>query len=508
MKKIKALSLLLILVLCVTGFLSCKRKGEEEVPPSTGHYYTSLSAPTIPTTALKLSLGGYVFAGFFDGKEYIKVSAAESGETRYGVVNTKGEIVVPVSFNKITMNGDFFMAEGSLANQLYHVYNEKGVELRASNNRLILSDIGDGIAVITEGSVVTLYDEMGEELLSGSSFDDSYAFSSCGKYLLATSTKRNKVFLFDRKTGDLRRSYLGTDTITYTLHYAGGDDFIVIANERVSADQDYTAAIKQTEDTLYLRQTVSSVNVVDKQVKRLSVDRFIYSLTNRYSVGKTETMRRNFSLKEEYFALCYYILDGKKSDGSYAYCLTDRSLGILKELPEGLSPFLTVQENYAVAEVAGSICVYNDSLDLLVKIDDATYQTVAFSCGRITASKLVGEYRVMGAFDYDGKVVIPFEYGVISSFVGDKAYAAKSGDVYLVDQAGTATFLMQSAYEGYWYWDGFYEKKEGDRISILSYDGKTLVPFDYDTYVESVRVGNSVFIALRVGSVTDVFLLD
>ena len=232
---------------------------------------------------------------------------------------------------------------------------------------------------------------------------------------MAESTKRNKTFLFDRKTGDLRRTFFGMDKVEYSVHYAGGDDFVVIRNETVKESEPYMWSIRINNSTTYLRQTVSLLNVVTEEKRDLSLDRCILSVSDRYSVGMTEETRRRYPLTEGYFSLCYYVTDGKTTDGTYRYCLTDRSLNILKDFPDGISPVLFLENGYtACAGVSGAIYLFDEKGDVSLRIDDATYQSVSYSCGIIGASKLTDGKRMMGCFDAAGNVVIPFEYDVIS----------------------------------------------------------------------------------------------
>ena len=501
MTRRKTLVILLIVVLLFSLF-ACRKKKTEPVV-----FYREQSSNPALTQSSVVSLGGYAFSSFAE-RGMIVVSEKKDGETRYGVVNDRGEIVLPVLYSSISMAGDYFFAQGNLSDALYYVLDLKGNVIYKTNEYIEIADACDGFVSVTEDSYVSLYNGKGENVFPGNNLDYSYEYRSCGDFVIAKSKKRKNTFVFHTRTGETKLSFLGSDSTTYTVDYLGGNDFSVIRDDVVSSEKDCDYALTRGVETTYYKQTVYRYTVGVDKPTIVKAGRPLYSVGSRYSSGLTAEDREKYPLKEGYFAVRYYVTDGKKANGSLAYYLGDASLSEEGALPEGISPVLRMLDGLAAAaSPSGAIYFVNDKLEVACKIDDAQYQAVVWSGAAVTASKL-GEngVRKIGGFDREGREILPFEYSYISAFVGGKAVATKEGKAYLTDLTGKLEYLADETMP--FVWDGFYERREGDKTSLISFDGVTLLPVGYDRIVGARRYDNRVFVALSVGEVTDVVVLS
>lgn len=483
----KILIFLLALVLLLS-FPSCK-KGKEAA------YYSSRESRHELTSSVRVPMGDYSFDAFLN-RGMIRVSQGGETEQKYGVLNLDGEVILPARYESVTMQGDFFLLGGDLSGSLYEVASLEGERVYASDLPLSITDVGGGCVAITEGKNSYLYDSNGNNILPGTSLDNTYEYLSCGAFVIARSAVRNNAFVFHALTSEIRLRFLGSESVSYEVSYAGGNNFIVIRNETVTEKEDYTFALKRSDGTRYFKQTLSLYVIGSDAPRSLEADRPIVSVSGKYAFGVSEEEREKFSLNEGYFAVRYYVTEGKTSDGTMAYYLSDASLREIRTLPSGISPILTMVDGRAAAlSNEGAIYLFDQNLAVLAKIDDAPYQSLVFSGGVITASKLVNGARRIGGFDLTGKEVIPFEYSYISEFYGEKAVATKGGKAYLVDKQGGAEYVAEAEFP--FYWEGFYEKQSGGLIGLTSFGGHELFPCRYQSFKGVRRYGDEVLVALE-----------
>ncbi len=490
--------ILCALVLVALSAVSCKKKTES------ASYFRSVSSARALTSSVKIDLKGASFDEFLN-RGLIKVKSVEEEGVRYGVMNQAGESILPVSYRSVTCSGDFLIAEGGEEVSRHHVFSLDGTLLYVSDDEIEVTDVGGGFFSVVTKSTSYLFNGKGENVLPGSLLDQSYAFSACGNYVLARSAEKGRTFVFHTLTSDIIYSFFDSETTSYVVAYLGGSDFAVVKTDLADA-ADYDVALDRgAEGKKYYKQTVRRYTAGVSDPAVLSTGRFIVKIFNAYSVGMTEEDREGFSLKEGFQGVAYYETVGKTASGALSYYIGDASLKELKALPAGVSPLATfVNGTAAVSNASGAICFLNESAEVTGVIDDAVYQDVFFSGEVVVASK-VTESGVLrrGGFDKSGKNVIPFEYSYISSFVGGKAVVSKGGKAYVMTSSGAETYVGD--YTMPHYFDGFYETRSGDFVGATSFDGVPLIAPTYQTFSAVRRYGDSVYVALSLGAVTDVY---
>ncbi len=500
MKAKKVLLVLCALVMVALCAVSCKKKQEPTV------FYTSVSPRQALTASTKISLKGYAFESFLDGG-LIKVSETRGDVKYYGALNDAGETVLPVSYTMLSSSGSFIVAEGGDEVSRHYVFSQKGALLLTSDNMVEATDVGGGYFSVQDNNSACLYNAKGEDVLPGAGLDETYAFSVCGNFALAVSRTKGIVFVFHVLTSNVVLSFFDNDTTKYSVAYVGGNDFIVIKNDVVTAS-DYDLALDRgTEGTVYYKQTVSRYTVGVSSPVTLSPGRFLVQVANRYSVGVTEEMRAGFSLKEKYNAVSYYKAEGKRATGALAYYIADNSLAEQKSMPDGVSLLFTpINGIAATLSSSGAIVFLSDSAEVVGKIDDAVYQDIVFSGDVVTASKVVESGMARrGGYDKNGNLVIPFEYSYISAFVGGKAIATKNGEGYVITTSGAETYIGEYSFPHYF--DGFYPSTAEGFVGVMSLDGVSLVSPAYQGFDAVRRYGNAVYVALYIGEVVDVYRL-
>lgn len=505
MKAKRVLLILIVLILCVTVAVSCKKKEEQETPLS---FYRSASPRQALTTSVQVSLQGYSFDSFLEGGK-IKVAEIDennSANTLYGVISGRGEIILPVKYTSLKSVGSFFLAEGGEEISRHYVFSEDGRELYVSDEAIGVIDVGEGYFSVSTATASYLLNENGENVLPGTHMEPSCRYSVCGEYVLAKNEAKKETFIFHAKTSNVLLSFFDSDAKTHLVVYVGGKEFIDVFSERLESSEGADVEINRDSGVYYYKQTIRRYNAENGASVLLTPGRFIVRIDNRYTLSDVSG-RESFLLEEGYNAVAYYAIEGRKASGSLNYYIADASLSVLKDLPEDVSARLNFVNGLAAAvNGSGSILLLDDKADVKLKIDDAVYQDVVFSGEVVTASKVMENGTVRrGAFDLSGKVVVPFEYSYISEFVGGKAVATKAGVAYLLSSGGEAVYIGD--YTMPHYFEGFYQTTSGDMVGAASFDGKTLIPPVYFAVTEYARDGNTVYVALSVDSVTDVYRL-
>ena len=507
MKAKKVLLTLLILILMLLSAFSCGKHRTED-----GTYYRSLSPRKTLQSSMKISLKGQTFHSFLS-RGRICVSQQQGDTTYYGVLSDMGETILPTQYTALTDAGDFLVAEGVEEQKEGEpenrniVFSRTGKRLYSSVEELEVTDVGGGYFSVKEKGSSYLINPEGRNALPGTLLDDSYIYTYCGDFAIAKSTEKGSLFIFDLATSSILYKFFNTNNSAYSAFYVGGRDFIVICNERVQSSDNYSISLSKNEGTNYYRQSIRRYTAGIDRAKTLSMGHFVTAIYNKYSFGLTEEDREEYSLKEGYHAMSYYVTEGKKASGALSYAILNSSLREVKELPEGVSSRLTLVDGIAAASSnEGAILFLDEKADVVGRIDDNVYQNIVFSGEIVTASKVTesGSIR-LGGFDLSGRNVIPFEYSYISVFVGGKAVATKEGKSYIVNTSGEENYIGDYTFPHHF--DGFYELRSGDTIGAASYDGTNLIAPDYTAFVAVRRYGSYVYAALSIGSVIDVYRL-
>jgi len=489
---------ILSVILLLFSFASCKKNNEQ-----ISSYYEAGTANPILSSKIEVPIEGYSFVTFLN-RGVIEISD-ESG-TYFGAMNRDGRVLIePTQYSSLTMEGDFFFAEGNIEEGLYVVLNLNGEIVYSTFKPITIADVGEGCFRVEEDGRSYVYDEKGNDLLGATSLDSTYEYSVCKNYILARSKTRKNAFVFLRRSGDTLLSLYGGSTVSFNVAYLGNKDFLVIREETVDAASNYTYSIKENGATKYVLQTAEIRGVDGSAPRTVTPDAPIYSLSDRYSFGMTQQARENYALKEGYFSLATYRLDGKAADGSVEYCVTDASLRPLAHMPENINPQIRpVKGASAVTGANGVLYLVDEKLEVISAFDDAIYQSASFSGDYITATK-IGEGSKRGCLDKNGNVLIPFEYSYISEFFGNYVIASKGGETFVVGTDGTKRKIGEEIFP--YYWIGYYEVVEGSSIGLASLDGNVLVAATYETLEGVGRYGGEVLVALKRNGKTTVFRL-
>ena len=498
MKRLRTCIAILSVIVLLLSFCSCKNGKEQS-----SSYYEAGTQNTLLTNKIEVPIEGYKFVTFLN-RGVIEIS--DEAGTYFGAMNRDGRVLIePTRYSSLTMEGDFILAEGNIEEGLYTVLNLNGEIVYNTFKPITISDVGEGCVRVEEDGTSYIYNEKGEDLLGATSLDSTYDYTICTNYIAARSKTRKNAFVFARSTGDTLLSLYGSSTISFDLAYLGNKDFLVIREEIVDTESDCTYSLKESGATKYVRQTMQIHGLDGSAPRTVTTEAPIYFLKDRYSFGTTQQDRENFLLKEGYFCLATYRLDGKAANGSVDYCVVDASLRPLARMPENANPLVRpVKGISAVTGTSGALYLVDDSMKVLATFDDAVYQSASFSGSVVTATR-IGEGSKRGCLDKEGNVVIPFEYSYISEFFGNYAIASKGGITYVVCTDGSSREIGEENFP--YYWIGYYETVSGDKIGLASLDGGTLVPAVYDTLEGVGRYGGEVFVALKKDGKVTVFRL-
>jgi len=499
MKKIIAF-IVLILGLSVAA-ASCKES-------TTGDFYNETTSYVQPTTAQKADLMGYAYDQMLN-RGLVRVSETTDDVTLYGVIDTNNAaLVFTPQYSDVTMYGDFLLLSPPEGEATYTVAYLDGTVLKTLTQRPTVEDIGGGLVSLSDADYAYVFKKNGAELLTSHIFTSTYSFTCCGDYILAYDERSGAYFIFNALTGVLSHRLFPSTNETLSVHYAGGNDFIAVRGAMVTETDNYTVAVVQAEQTLYMKQTVSRVTVGNKQEHIIPFDGFLCVLENKYSFGTTEEERETYPLQDGYFTTGVYVAENKVSRGDIQYAIADKNLTALTNMPQGIRPDRSAVDGYVLSgNQTTAIYVFDEKLAPLLTLSDRVYESVRYSDGAITAAYIDSETKrvLYGAFDLEGNLLIEFKYSYISEFLSGKAVAVREGKAYVIDKAGNETYVGENALPYYWY--GFYEMTENTRIGIASFDGTTLIPASYRDLAGVTRQGEKVYVALRIGNVVDLYIL-
>ncbi len=495
-RALKSISCLIATLLLACALFSCSGKS------GNGAYFVSRSSRKALSGALSVPLGGNRFESFLN-RGYIKVSSGTGESLRYGVLDKDGQAVLPLEYTSVSMDGDFFLVQGSLYDSLYAVLNRQGEKIYGSNEMLNISDAGGGYVRIVQSGEALLYGSNGQNVLPGTSLDDSYEYSVCEHYVIARSESKHNAFVFSARSSEILLCFYGNSSTDYEVAYLGGKRFAVLQSKAVSESAKHKIAI----GGYYLDQTVYLYTIGESLPRTFALDKVLVTVRDRYAVGVSEEARENYPLSAGYYCVSYYNEVNGVADGTLSSYIADSSLKEIKAVPAGIGYVLSMTDGMT-AEIepsTGAICLINDKLELVKKINDAIYQDLVFSGDILTTSKVVSGARRIGGYDLSGNQVIPFLYTYISEFYGDKAVAVRDHKAYILDKSGKEEYVAERDLP--YSWEGFYEYQEGEKMGLKSFDGQTLLAALFDSLVGEKRVGEETFVALLRDGVYEVYRL-
>ncbi len=477
-------------------------------PKKAGGFYVPFSSYAAATSAVRFRPKD----GTFDSvlcEDRVSVCKNTDESKTYGVASVStGDIVIPIQYESISADGDFFLAGSNLSDDsLFIVFYKDGTRVYGSDYPLSIEDVGGGFVKITEVDYSFVYDKTGRNVLFGSIFGKEYEYVSCENFLLAKSSKTGSYFIFNARTGECVRSIFGSTDAEPYVSYAGGNDFIVVYNYKVSDSDFYKIRIANEDGESYYDQKVFKITIGTEGAHEIDAKRFIYKLHNRYDFGLSVSERKNYPLKDGYFAESDYVITDKNEEGRMDYVLSDSSLTILKTMPKGISPLLVFRDGYCAAAVdSDKLYLFDQDLNAVLTMPNENYQSVKWSDDVIVAAKIEGGRSLYGVFDSNGKTVLPFEYTYLSEFKDGRAIGVKDGKAYIVSKDGQTIYCSDDTFP--FYWDGFAVFKENGKAGIRSLFGETLIAAGYDGIGDVTRYGNDVYLTLQVGEVTDLFVLS
>jgi len=499
MKKYLLIPLVLLLVLTCT--FGCKQTTTDN-----GYYYYFSSA-IAPNTATAVDLSGYTFSEFLN-RHCIAVSTTEGEATFYGVVNgDSGKVIITPTCDEVEMYGDFFLLNCSETNNNYQVKSLDGTLIFESQNRPEISDIGGGYVSITVGDVSSVYNSKGEEMIAGSLMNGDYEYSACSNFLIARSTKVGDCHIFNLHTGELKKSFYPKNETLFTVHYAGGNDFIVIYDYYIEEGGDYDILLREAGGSeVRLKQSISRFTIGVDTPHTIPFTGYIASVRSRYAFDMTQEERENYPLQEEYFSIGTYNVTNKTADGKVTYFVTDRRLNKLVEMPNGIRPDTKCTDGYFMSGLqSNKVMLFDSKLNPILTLPEERYYSATLSDGAIVATILSDKRAAYGAYDLEGNVIIEFKYSYLSAFISGKAIGVHDGKSYLVSKSGEEEYIGEN--KNPFYWDGYYVRTENERIGLTSYNKTTLTSATYDSVQDYKRFGDTVYVALQTENVTIVYKL-
>ena len=500
MKKFFAvLCVLLTVAFCAFG---CKGKVQEE------GYYRMLASHIAPTSAVKTDLFGYTFEGFLD-QDYILVSETKEEKTLYGVIDAEAnKLLFSPLYADVEMSGDFFLLTPGSDNIGYRVASQKGTIISETSEKPEIADVGQGYVSVASGNRSIVYDSDGEEALSANLMSADYEYSACGNFMIARDSMKGNYQVFNLHTGEVKLSLFPSANTLISLYYAGGNDFIAIYDVESSYDEKYDIIMQMSENNLlYMKQTVYRMTIGVESTHILPIKGYVASLTNKYTLGKTESDRERYPLKDGYFTMGLYNLTDKTADGSIRYVVADASLNVLEELPDGIRPDTNTSDGYFISGLqTATVRLYNDKLENVMTLSDGPYHSASLSDGTVVVSKLYNGMALYAAYDTNGAMLIDYKYSYLSDFISGKAIGVRDKKSYLVGRDGSEVYLSDDPLP-YW-WDGYYERTENGRIGLNSYNGTVLTPASYESVENYTRNGDTVYVAMKIGNAVDVYKLQ
>lgn len=497
----------LFAILCALIALTLIAFGCKDKPQETEGYYRLFASHIAPTSAEKTDLFGYTFESFLS-RGYVLISTTQEDNTLYGVVDAEENTLLfePI-YADVKMVGDFFLLSPGSDNGGYRVASRKGTILSNTPEEPVIEDIGQGYVSVATGSRSIVYDANGAEALASNLMNADYEYTACGNFMIACDSVKGNYQVFNLHTGEVKLSLYPAAGTTISLYYAGGNDFIAIYDVESDSEGNYDYTMQFGDgSTAHLKQTIYRMTIGVESNHILPIGSFVASLTSRYSFGKTEADREIYPLQDGYFTMGIYNVTDKVADGSIRYVVTDASLNVLAELPDGIRPDTFATDGYFLSGLqSSSVRLYNEKLENVLTFSDGPYHSAVLSDGVIVLCKLINGTPLYSAVDTNGSTLINYKYSYLSAFISGKAIGVRDRKSYLVGKDGSEVYLADNAYP--YYWDGYYERTENGRIGLNSYNGTLLIPASYEAVESYTRSGDTVYVAMKIGNAVDVYKL-
>ena len=492
------LCLLSCLALCAVG---CETTARDD------SYYRLFASHISPSHSVKTDLFGYDFEDFLE-RDYILVSETKEDKTLYGVVNgaTNRLLFAPL-YVDVEMIGDFFLLSPDEGGGDYRVTASDGTIIAEEQMKPTISDVGQGYVCVTTTSASTVYNSKGAEALPTSFLDENYVYTACGNFMMAMDSVKGDYQVFDLRTGESKLTLFPPTNTVLSVHYAGGNDFIVIYDTETSNEDNYDVVLQMGGGSLiYLKQTIRRLTVGMSMPRTVTFPGYVASVSSKTSFGKTERMREQYPVKDGYLTVGLYNVTGKDADGSIRYVLTDDSLNVVAELPDGIRPDTNTVDGYFLSGMqTANVQLFNDKLESILTLSEGPYHSALLSDGVIVVSKVNNGASLYAAYDTKGNLLIDYKYSYLSEFISGKSIGVRDKKSYLVGKDGSETLISDDPLP-YW-WDGYYERTENGRIGLTSYNGTVLTPASYESVEDVSRYGDTVYVALRIGNAVEVFKL-
>ena len=499
----KFLAVLCVLATLALGAFGCKEAAQEDQG-----YYRLFASHIAPNYSEKTDLFGYSYYDFLD-RDFVEICTVKDEKTLYGVVDTASrKLLFAPEYADVEMIGDFFLLHPGSDEDDYRVAATDGTVIYESPELPTVYDVGQGYVCVTTSTRSIVYDSKGEEALPSSLMGADYIYTACDNFMIARNSIRGEYMIFNLHTGELKLTLFPPESTVLSVYYAGGNDFIVVYDKETSYDADYDILLAMGSDySVYLKQTVYRMTVGVETPHIVPVKGYIASLTSRYAFGMTELVRETYPIRDGYFTMGLYNVTDRSADGSIRYVLTDASLNVVAELPDGIRPDTNTVDGYFLSGLqSANVRLFNDRLENVLTLSDGPYHAAVLSDDAIILSKVTDGISLYGAVRTDGTELIEMKYSYLSEFISGKAIGVRDRKSYLVGKDGSETYLSDDPLP-YW-WDGYYEYRENGRIGLRSYNGTVLTPASYESVDNCTRYGDTVYVAMKIGDAVDVYRLQ
>lgn len=506
----------------------------------------------------------YQYAGFFsNGLAFVKLKT----DTLYGYINKKNEWAIKPAFPQAQKFAQGYAAvtqkNGLYNRNMYGVINTKGVMVIPARYDYITTRKAGGTFVYTKNNKYGIVDSTGKELTDflatryPTYTKDNIIFSNDtasgvltlkGQWLI----KPEKQFInasadgfFHVKKGVNNTIVSPKGQVIFPSFQANkvimGKRRVILVHTNEVAVYDYTKKLLQTISQPNIQDIYTTLHLAEDSIK-ISYNKSValYNLAG----NKTTTLEAdeiyNFSddgifiaKKNGYYD--YYDYTGKRLSSKNYYWLSqftdglavvqesmydteasliDKNFTVIKKsaLLKGLNGMYS--EGLARVQVAG-----NTNLAFINKKGEEVFQIPAKEAGdciegRIWIKNSIGRYIFIdaegkainqqqyeevksfsdgvacvktagkwGVINKAGEMIIPAQFTNISPFSKGICMVAKDNDYYLVDKKGervnNTTYTDAGAPQ-----NGFIQVKKGDKAGIIDYSSKLIIPIEYSyTYL-------------------------
>lgn len=233
----------------------------------------------------------------------------------------------------------------------------------------------------------------------------------------------------------------------YEVTYVGNGRFFVYEDWQVSVDGNYTyySEDESTETKTYYLVKRHIYNAENDKLDDYVSDVCFMNITNKYNASTTKTgITADQFLNDGYMYASYCVLiDPLTKRGEYDQMILDDNFNIVISLTgnfgiTGLRPknaedvgffdlMVKYIDNIGIVSFMPSVMrAYDIYGNVIFENKDTVVTTAAYNDGMIIASTVKDEKTYYGAFNMQGELVIPFEYGTLTSYMGDYCYGKRT----------------------------------------------------------------------------------